>query len=82
MPNDPHWAQNLKALPKATIWYARREIDVEVELAQGSAREPLWKSITERSPVYLAYQERAREHREIPVFVLTAVDGTQLSAPG
>lgn len=81
MPTDPHWARNLKAHPEAKIWYARREIPVDVELLEGSAREPLWKSITERSPVYLTYQERAINHREIPVFVLTARDGTTLTAP-
>jgi len=81
MPTDPHWARNLKAHLKARIWYERREIEVEVELAEGSAREPLWKSITERSPVYLAYQERARKTREIPVFILRALDGTALTAP-
>ena len=81
MPTDPHWARNLKAHPKAKIWYARREIEVEVELAEGLGREPLWKSITARYPIYLAYQERAKATREIPVFILTAVDGTQLEAP-
>jgi len=82
MPADPFWARNLKAHPQARIWYERREIEVDVELLEGAAREPIWKSITERSPVYLAYQERARETREIPVFVLRAKDGTQLTAPG
>jgi len=82
MPTDPHWAKNLKAHLYAKVWYARREIEVNVELLEGSARETLWKSITERSPVYLAYQERAQATREIPVFVLTAKDGTQLTAPG
>ncbi len=81
MPTDPHWARNLRAHPEARIWYERREIPVDVQLLEGSAREPLWKTITERSPVYLAYQTRAAEHREIPVFVLVAKDGTQLEAP-
>ncbi|MCR9093836.1 MAG: nitroreductase family deazaflavin-dependent oxidoreductase [bacterium] len=81
MPTDPHWAQNLKAHPEARIWYARREIPVDVTLLEGAARAPLWKTIAERSPVYLAYQERAAEHREIPVFVLVAKDGTHLEAP-
>ena len=81
MPQDPHWAQNLKAHPEASIWYARREIPVDVECVEGSARDPLWKSITERSPVYLGYQKRAAKHREIPVFVLTAKDGAELTAP-
>ena len=82
MPVDPHWARNLKAHPEARIWYQRREIAVDVELVEGAEREPLWTSITARSPVYLLYQERAREHREIPVFRLTARDGTPLTAPG
>ena len=81
MPTDPHWAQNLKAHRHARIWYERREIEVDVELAEGPTRELLWKSITERSPVYLAYQERAQKTREIPVFILRAVDGTALTAP-
>lgn len=82
MPMDPHWARNLKAHPQARIWYDRREIEVDVEVAQGPNREPLWDSITKRSPVYLDYQRRAQKHRELPVFVLTAKDGTSLSAPG
>ena len=81
MPTDPHWAQNLKAHPEARIWYERREIAVDVTLLEGSAREPLWKTITERSPVYLAYQERAAATREIPVFVLVAKDRSRLEAP-
>jgi deazaflavin-dependent oxidoreductase (nitroreductase family) len=82
MPTDPHWARNLRAHPEARIWYDRREIPVEVELAEGTRREALWKTITERSPVYLTYQRRADGHREIPVFVLRAKDGTALDAPG
>lgn len=81
MPVDPHWARNLKAHPEAKIWIDRREVDVDVILVEGEARVPLWASITKRSPVYLTYQQRARAHREIPVFVLTAKDGTPLSAP-
>jgi deazaflavin-dependent oxidoreductase (nitroreductase family) len=82
MPNDPHWARNLRAHPRATIWYRRREIQVDVELVEGSDRAPLWASITARSPVYLVYQERAIRHREIPLFRLSARDGTSLTAPG
>jgi deazaflavin-dependent oxidoreductase (nitroreductase family) len=81
MPTDPHWARNLKAHPEARIWIDRRERAVDVELAEGSERKPLWESITKRSPIYLAYQERAAAHREIPVFILTAKDRTKLSAP-
>lgn len=81
MPTDPYWARNLLACPEARIWSARREVVVDTRRVEGVEREALWKTITERSPVYLAYQERAREHREIPVFLLAAKDGTELSAP-
>ena len=49
-----------------------------VALAAGAERERLWSSITARSPVYLSYQKRAAGHREIPVFVLSARDGSAL----
>jgi len=78
MPKDPHWARNLRAHPQAKIWIERREIDVDVHLAEGDERRSLWESITRRSPVYDVYQERAAAHREIPVFVLAAHDGTAL----
>jgi deazaflavin-dependent oxidoreductase (nitroreductase family) len=82
MPTDPFWARNLRAHPVARIWYERREIEVDVTLTEGAQREALWKTITERSPVYLTYQQRAEGHREIPVFLLRAKDGTPLDAPG
>lgn len=82
MPTDPHWAKNLKAHPEAQIWIDRREVEVTAHVAEHEERVPLWESITRRSPVYLEYQERARAHRELPVFVLEAKDGTPLDAPG
>jgi deazaflavin-dependent oxidoreductase (nitroreductase family) len=81
-PSDPDWARNLRAHPNASIWIDRHEVKVEVVLAEGASREPLWASITKRSPVYLEYASRAAESREIPVFILTAKDGSALSAPG
>lgn len=78
MPTDPHWARNLRADPSATIYLKRQSIAVEAKVAAGSERELLWSSITTRSPVYLTYQRRAAGHREIPVFVLSARDGSSL----
>jgi deazaflavin-dependent oxidoreductase (nitroreductase family) len=78
MPTDPHWARNLRADPSATIYLKRQSIAVEAKVAAGSERELLWSSITTRSPVYRTYQERAAGHREIPVFVLSARDGSSL----
>lgn len=70
MPTDPYWALNLRATPDAHVHLRRHQQAVATHLAEGLEREQLWKSITERSPVYLAYQERAKDHREIPVFVI------------
>jgi F420H(2)-dependent quinone reductase len=78
MPTDPSWALNLRADPAATIFLRRESIAIEAKLAEGNERALLWESITARSPVYLTYQERARGEREIPVFVLSARDGSSL----
>lgn len=78
MPTDPHWALNLRADPDATVYLRRRSVAVRATLATGPERELLWGSITTRSPVYLNYQKRAAGHREIPVFVLSARDGSSL----
>jgi deazaflavin-dependent oxidoreductase (nitroreductase family) len=78
LPTDPHWALNLRADPSATIFLRRQSIVVESRVATGDERALLWDSITARSPVYRTYQERAKDHREIPVFVLSARDGSSL----
>ncbi len=78
MPTDPHWALNLRADPNATLFLRRRSVAVEAKIATGAERELLWGSITTRSPVYLTYQKRAAGHRELPVFVLSARDGSSL----
>lgn len=78
MPTDPHWALNLRSDPSATIFLHRESIAVESKVATGDERALLWSSITARSPVYLTYQKRATGHREIPVFVLSARDGSSL----
>lgn len=78
MPTDPYWALNLRAEPNATVFLRRKSVRVRVALAAGAERDRLWSSITARSPVYLSYQKRAAGHREIPVFVLSARDGSAL----
>ena len=78
MPTDPSWALNLRADPSARIFLRRQSISIEAKVATGNERELLWSSITTRSPVYLTYQKRAAGHRELPVFVLSARDGSSL----
>ena len=70
MPTDPQWVHNLRASPACTVRQARRARPVHARVAEGDERARLWKEISQRAPVYLEYQERARKHREIPVVVL------------
>jgi deazaflavin-dependent oxidoreductase (nitroreductase family) len=81
MPTDPHWALNLRAHPEAHVIVDRREHRVRVHLAEAEERARLWGQIVARAPVYAVYRERAKAHREIPVFVLERADGGALEAP-
>jgi len=69
MPTDPQWVHNLRAQPQAEILIARRRRPVRARVVSGEERTALWREICERSPVYVAYQRRAKT-REIPVVVL------------
>lgn len=80
MPTDPHWARNLRARPEARVHVHRRAHRVRTRLVEGAEREPIWKLLVERSPVYEQYQQRAARHRQIPVFLLEREDGGPLSA--
>jgi deazaflavin-dependent oxidoreductase (nitroreductase family) len=77
MPADPHWVLNLRADGDCGIRLRRRAQRVRARIATGDERATLWKSITERAPIYLEYEERARGHREIPVIIL---DGARVES--
>ena len=70
MATDPYWARNLRKNPDATIHIRRAARRVRARVAAGEERAALWKSITAQAPVYLDYERRAAQHREIPVFIL------------
>ena len=74
-PTDPYWARNLRAHPEAHVSLRRHEHRVRARLADGEERARLWKEITVRASIYAEYQERAKAHRELPVFVLERSDG-------
>lgn len=78
MPTDPYWAHNLRAHPEAHVVLRRREHRVRARIARGEEREQLWKEISLRAPVYVEYQDRAKAHRELPIFVLEREDGGAL----
>lgn len=81
MPEDPHWARNLRADARCSIRLNRRRFEVAARLLEGEERARTWEVISARAPVYLQYAERARGHREIPVFELARRDGDALELP-
>ena len=70
LPSDPYWARNLRKNPDATLHIRREARRVRARVAAGEERAALWESITTQAPVYLDYQRRSAQHREIPVFIL------------
>lgn len=70
-PRDPYWAKNLRTNPQAWIRVGRQLRPVRARVATGAERETLWASITKAAPIYIEYEQRSLEHREIPVFVLS-----------
>jgi deazaflavin-dependent oxidoreductase (nitroreductase family) len=73
-PVDPHWAHNLRANPDAEVHMRRRRRRVRTREATGEERERLWPELVKQSPVYARYQESARAHRLIPVFLIEPPD--------
>lgn len=71
LPTDPMWARNLRANPRVWVRINRKERESTAYLAEGAEREHLWEVITKREKVYIAYQEKAKAFRQLPVFVLT-----------
>lgn len=71
MPEDPFWARNMRVNSKIWIRIDRKLRAATAHLTTGAERQQLWDAITAREKVYVAYQERAKPHRELPFFVLT-----------
>jgi deazaflavin-dependent oxidoreductase (nitroreductase family) len=71
-PNDPDWAANLKANPRATVTTGRKSIEHRARVVDGAERERLWTMVVEAFPMYETY--RHRTDRVIPLFVLEPAD--------
>ena len=76
-PTDPYWARNLRVHPEVHVSLRRYEYRVRARLVEGEERARLWKEIVARAAIYAEYQERAKDQREIPVFVLERSDGRE-----
>jgi deazaflavin-dependent oxidoreductase (nitroreductase family) len=67
-PQDPDWASNLKANPRARVRQGREWVEHRARLVGGGERERLWAMVVEAFPLYDSYQRRT--DRVIPLFVL------------
>jgi deazaflavin-dependent oxidoreductase (nitroreductase family) len=71
--NDPDWAGNLRAEPRATIKQGRAAHQVRAHEVDGTGRDRLWELVTKDFPLYRAYQRKTK--RVIPLFSLETVEG-------
>jgi F420H(2)-dependent quinone reductase len=70
---DPAWAHNLRARPRAEIDRGGAVRPVLATEVEGAERERLWTLITQTSRFYAGFQKRTK--RQIPVFVLAVPAG-------
>ncbi|MCS5732748.1 nitroreductase family deazaflavin-dependent oxidoreductase [Herbiconiux daphne] len=69
-PDNPAWFANLLRHPDAAIETGSATVDVTAANLTGAERDVAWAQFTDRSPGFVAYQERAGD-RTIPVVRLT-----------
>ena len=73
MPRHPWWYENLEANPEAEVQVKGDHIPVAARTASSDEKPRLWQIMRDIWPNYDVYQSRT--DREIPVVVLTPVDG-------
>jgi deazaflavin-dependent oxidoreductase (nitroreductase family) len=70
-PRHPGWYYNLLANPQASIEVGTELINVQASLSPKSERDRVYALAVSLSPNFATYEERTKDIREIPVFVLT-----------
>jgi deazaflavin-dependent oxidoreductase (nitroreductase family) len=71
-PKNPAWYQNLKANPHVELQDGATKRDYAAREVTGDEKATWWKRAVEAWPDYATYQ--ARTERQIPVFVLHAME--------
>jgi deazaflavin-dependent oxidoreductase (nitroreductase family) len=71
-PRNPAWYQNLKANPHVELQDGATRRDYTAREVTGDEKATWWKRAVEAWPDYATYQ--ARTDRQIPVFVLDAME--------
>ncbi|MBF0687973.1 MAG: nitroreductase family deazaflavin-dependent oxidoreductase [Cellulomonas sp.] len=72
-PEHPTWFHNLVANPRVELQDGAVKKDYDARLVTGDERAAWWQRAVATWPAYDEYQTRT--DREIPVFVLTPVEG-------
>ncbi|MCC2321444.1 nitroreductase family deazaflavin-dependent oxidoreductase [Cellulomonas xiejunii] len=72
-PEHPTWFHNLVANPRVELQDGPVKKDYDAHLATGDERATWWQRAVATWPAYDEYQTKT--DREIPVFVLTPVEG-------
>lgn len=72
-PEHPVWYYNLVSQPHVELQDGPVRRDYSARIVEGAEREAWWARAVEAYPPYADYQTKTS--REIPVFVLTAIDG-------
>jgi deazaflavin-dependent oxidoreductase (nitroreductase family) len=70
MPEDPHWAKNLRANLAGEIYLNRKLHKVDARFAEGEEYEELWQLASSKVPTYSEYKQRCQGQRLIPLILL------------
>jgi deazaflavin-dependent oxidoreductase (nitroreductase family) len=70
---DPAWFLNLQAEPGVGVQVGTRRFTARARVASSAERAPLWAQMVEIFPLYGQYAQKT--DREIPVVLITPVDG-------
>lgn len=69
LPEDPHWAKNLKMEPRAWVQDGDQKHPVDPSLLAGDERADIWHKMIEHFPLWGYFQQYCR--REFPIYRLT-----------
>ena len=69
--NDPAWAVNLRAEPRASVRLGGKTREVRAREIGGGERDRLWELVCSEFPLYATYQRKTK--RVIPLFVLEPI---------
>lgn len=71
MRSDPQWVGNLRSYPEAEVFLGRHLHLMQARELTGSEYTGAWDQITRLVPIYLEYQARCKDSRQIPLLALS-----------